>query len=397
MEIFRNLWRRKLRSVLTITGIFMGILALTTMGGLAEHFNALIDGGVKYFGSNIQVSESSNGGFSGGIMQLSVKDQLARLKNVAAVVPSISLPAKPGDLGGSFNVADAIVAVDPAAARYSSFKTTLAAGHGITTDSRGEVVLGSSIAKEFGKHIGDSIDLPRRPPDAKPDFVNHSFRVVGVLNPTLTAPDAFAEVSLHDAQTLYGDQLPPAIKNTVDPYQLCRGMVVYGQHGANLDDIADDINKHVTGVKALKPTFLVGQFKSISVTFTAITTVAALLALVIGGLSVVNTMLMSVTERVREIGLKKAVGARTGHIMREFVSESTIIGAVGGGLGLAVGALAIIILNNAYGGNSGIFLLTPRLAIGAFGFAVVLGALAGLLPATRAARMDPVMALRSVG
>jgi putative ABC transport system permease protein len=397
VELFRNLWRRKLRSILTITGIFMGILALVTMGGLAEHFNALIDGGVKYFASNVQVSQSSNGGFSGGIMQLSVKDELEKVDGVAVASPNVSLSAKPGTFGGGFNTADTITSYDPAAAHYSSFNTTLAAGREVTNESRGEVVLGSSFAKEFNKKVGDTIDLPIRPSDAKPDFVNHPFTIVGTLNPTLTAPDAFAEVSLRDAQTLYGDQLPPAIKKTIDPYQLVGGMTVYGKPGANLDDIADRINSEVAGVKALKPSVLVAQFRAFSVTFTAITTVAALLALVIGGISVVNTMLMSVTERVREIGLKKAVGARTHHIMTEFLSESTLIGAIGGALGLAIGALATVLLNSAYGGTSGIFLLTPRLVIGSFLFAVILGAVAGLLPAARAARMDPVLALRSVG
>ena len=397
MELIRNLWRRKLRSILTITGIFMGILALVTMGGLAEHFNALIDGGVKYFGNNVQVSQSSNGGFSGGIMQLSVKGQLEQVEGVAVASPSVSLSAKPGDISGGLGGSDLITNYDPRANEFTAFKTTLASGRRVSDDSRGEVVFGSSIAKDFNKKVGDMIDLPVRPPDAKPDFVNHPFKVVGILQPTLTVPDNFAEVSLHDVQQLFGDQLPPAIKGTIDPYSLVGGMAVYGKPGANLDSIADRINKEVPGVKAIKPSVLVAQFKTFSLTFTAITTVAALLALVIGGISVVNTMLMAVTERVREIGLKKAVGARTGHIVREFVSESTLIGAIGGVLGLAVGALVIVILNKTFGGNNGIFLLTPRLAVGSLVFAIVLGAVAGLLPAGRAARMDPVIALRSVG
>jgi putative ABC transport system permease protein len=397
VELIRNLWRRKLRSTLTITGIFMGILALVTMGGLAEHFNALIDGGVKYFSNNVQVSQSSNGGFSGGIMQLAIKDRLEQVEGVALASPGVSLSAKPGDISGGFGGADTITNYDPRANQLTAFKTTLASGRRVTDDSRGEVVFGSAIAKEFKKQVGDTIDLPVRPPDAKPDFVNHPFKLVGILQPTLTVPDNFAEVSLHDAQQLFGDQLPPAIKGTIDPYSLVGGMAVYGKPGVNLDDVADRINKQVPGVKAIKPSVLVAQFKAFSLTFTAITTVAALLALVIGGISVVNTMLMAVTERIREIGLKKAVGARTGHIMREFVSESTLIGLIGGLLGLAVGSLAIVLLNNTFGGNNGIFLLTPRLAIGSLVFAVVLGAVAGLLPAGRAARMDPVLALRSVG
>jgi putative ABC transport system permease protein len=141
---------------------------------------------------------------------------------------------------------------------------------------------------------------------------------------------------------------------------------------------------------------IVNSFKAGGAIFTAITTVAALLALVIGGLSVVNTMLMAVTERVREIGLKKAVGARTRHVLGEFLAESTLIGAIGGVLGFSLGYLLTLALDGT-GGSGGLFLVTPRLVILCLGFAVVLGAVAGLLPAARASRMDPVLALRSVG
>jgi putative ABC transport system permease protein len=244
--------------------------------------------------------------------------------------------------------------------------------------------------------LGDHIDLPVRPAKARPGFVNHTFTVVGVLNKTLTAPDSGALITLHDAQTIMGDSLPVALKQAIDPYQLAQGMTVYGKPGVNLDALSDKINAQVTDVKATKPSVLVQSFKSSGAIFTAITTVAALLALVIGGLSVVNTMLMAVTERVREIGLKKAIGARTGNIVREFVAESTLIGVVGGVLGFAIGAAITMLLGNA-AGPDGLFLITPRLALLSLGFAVVLGAVAGVLPAYRASRLDPVIALRSVG
>ena len=131
--------------------------------------------------------------------------------------------------------------------------------------------------------------------------------------------------------------------------------------------------------------------------FTAITTAAALLALVIGGLSVVNTMFMAVAERVREIGLKKAVGATTFDVMREFLLEATFIGLIGGLLGYALG-VAIVVIRNVFfpaADGSTLFLITPTLTIFAIGFATVLGAAAGVLPAWRAASLDPVIALRN--
>ena len=129
---------------------------------------------------------------------------------------------------------------------------------------------------------------------------------------------------------------------------------------------------------------------------TAITTGSALLALVIGGLSVINTMLMAVTERVREIGLKKAVGARTRHIVVEFLTESSMIGAIGGLIGLGLGWALVTVVNLALvsGNQAELFDLSARLVAVAIAFAVGLGALAGVIPALRAAQLDPVTALR---
>jgi len=128
--------------------------------------------------------------------------------------------------------------------------------------------------------------------------------------------------------------------------------------------------------------------------FTVMTTATALLALIIGGLSVVNTMIMSVSERVREIGLKKAVGARTRHILTEFLAEAGLMGLIGGMVGFLLG-FALTTLLDAGDASGGLFLVTPGLTGLAIGFAVALGAVAGLLPAIRAARLDPVAALRA--
>src|SRR5207302_10160127 len=171
----------------------------------------------------------------------------------------------------------------------------------------------------------------------------------------------------------------------------------YAKPGVNPDALAEKINREVSGVKALKPSVVVNGFKSGGAIFTAITTGAALLALVIGGLAVINTMLMAVTERVREIGLKKAVGAHTRDILLEVVAESTLIGLIGGVIGFGAGALIVTAVNAATPpSQSTLFLVTPGLAILSLGFAIGLGALAGLAPAFRAARLDPVAALRSM-
>ena len=397
MEILRNIWRRKLRSVLTISGIVIGVLALTTMGALSENFNALLDGGVKYFSSSIQVGPPD--GQSASLLPLSKIDEIKQVPGVAAAFPGYGFLAKPGAVTAvSFGVPDEIIAGDPAENDWGNLKLSTAQGHYLS-GTAGEVVLGDTIDKEFKKKIGDSIDLPVKPADAKPDFVNHAFTVVGILNVTRTAPDSFAYINIADGQMLLKDSLPVAIRGQIDTSQITESIDVYGQRGSSvgqLDTIADRINTQVGGVKATRPSVIVDSFKSGGAIFTAITTGAALLALVIGTLSVVNTMFMAVAERIREIGLKKAVGATTLNIMREFLIEATLIGAIGGLIGYGLGALITIVLNATTAqGQPTLFLITVRLTAFALGFAIALGAVAGILPALRAARLDPVTALRN--
>src|ERR1700694_5935282 len=113
MEIVRNVTRHKLRSFLTISGIVIGVLALTTMGALAENFNALLDGGVKYFGSSIQVGPPD--GTSAPLLPISKVDEIKQVAGVGAAFPTYSFQAKPGSAPSfSFGVPDTIVAGDPA-------------------------------------------------------------------------------------------------------------------------------------------------------------------------------------------------------------------------------------------------------------------------------------------
>ena len=106
-------------------------------------------------------------------------------------------------------------------------------------------------------------------------------------------------------------------------------------------------------------------------------------------------MAMSIAERTREIGIKRAIGGSRARIVREFVIESALIGFIGGVIGLALGG-ALVLLANEAGRSSGtvLFELTPGTAITAIAFSTVLGAIAGLVPAMNAARLDPVAALR---
>ena len=399
VEFLQNIWRRKLRSTLTISGIVIGVFALTTMGALAENFNALIDGGVKYFGGSVQVGPPD--GQAANLLPITKIDEIKRVDGVQAAFAGYSFVAKPGGaVVVSFGVPDTIVGADPEENNYSALKLTYAQGRFVTSSSHSEVTLGSTIAKEFKKKVGDNIDLPVKPADAKPDFVNHTFTVVGILNETKTAPDTFAYINLSDAQMLLKDSLPVSLQGSIDTTQITEGISVYGKPGtstAELDKIADRINSQVTGVKATRPSDLVNAFKAGGQVFTAVAIAAAVLALIVGGLSVINTMLMAVSDRVREIGLKKAVGATTTNIMGEFLIEATLMGLLGGLIGYGLGVLLVVVRNTFFPAADGstLFLITPTLTVLAIGFATVLGATAGVFPAWRAARLDPVIALRN--
>jgi len=120
-------------------------------------------------------------------------------------------------------------------------------------------------------------------------------------------------------------------------------------------------------------------------------------AVLVGALSVINTMFFVVGERTREIGIKKAIGAGRFDIVREFMLESTVLGLLGGVLGVGAGAAVIFLINIAtQAQGTVVFILSLRLAVGGMAFATLLGASAGVLPALRAASLDPVAALRSL-
>lgn len=397
-EIIRNVTRRKLRSFLTISGIVIGIVALTTMGALANNFNALLDGGAKYYAGYVPVADANSNGVTGGaILPLTKADEIAAVPGVARVFPTITVQAKPGSLNVvNLGLPDRITSQDRAENDYSPLMLTFASGSDLDPTATGQIVLGSNFAAEFGKHVGDTITLPVKPADASSGFVQHQYTVVGILNRTLTAPDTGAYVSLADAQQLLKEQLPAALQVGFNASLYAAGFDVYGTPGTNLDQLADRINAQVAGVKARRPSEIVAALLAGGQLFTEITTAAALLALIIGGLAVINTMIMAVSERVREIGLKKAVGATTSAITREFLLESSLIGLVGGVIGFAIGLAITALINSTMPAAQGaIFLVTPGLAVLCVGIALALGTVAGILPALRAARLDPVVALRT--
>jgi putative ABC transport system permease protein len=165
--------------------------------------------------------------------------------------------------------------------------------------------------------------------------------------------------------------------------------------GADPSLVVGRINT-VDGVTARDPADVARTVQSTIRIFDSIVFGAALIALLVGAFSIVNTMTIAVAERTREIGIRKAIGATDGDVLREFVIEAAAIGALGGGVGIALGAavVAFVDARSAAGGNLELFALSPRVALGSFGFAIVLSVVAGFVPALGAARVPPTEALR---
>ena len=155
------------------------------------------------------------------------------------------------------------------------------------------------------------------------------------------------------------------------------------------------IKDEVPDIRVISPEEAKKQISQFSLIFNAILLGIAFIALVVGGLSIINTMIMSVSERTQEIGLKKAIGAETRSILGEYLLESSMIGFFGGVIGMLLGLLTIFLLNRATeSSKSPCFAVTNTVVVGPVIFAVVLGTLAGLFPAYRASRLKPVDALK---
>jgi putative ABC transport system permease protein len=386
MRLVRDLARRKLRSTLTITGIAIGIMALVVFGSMANKMNALINGGSKYYADKDIVSIGSM--FSGNFQPLSLSDvdKIQKVDGVAAATPSIDMmldDTTTATMGTPEMISGFVPGGDKG---LETFPMTAATGRLLTaSDSGNMTVLGSDLARKLNASVGDKVTLR-----------NVKFTVVGILAPTLTAPDKDAEVPLVAAQQLFVKTLPPLIQSKINAADIATSITVYPNAGVD----AETLKTRLQAALGSSYTVMDGKdfdamLGSISTIFTLVLTGVAMLSLLVGGLSTINTMAMSVAERTREIGIKRAIGASRWRIRREIVLESAAIGLIAGLIGLAIGA-GMTTLFNDLGRASGnvLFELTLGTAATAVAFATGLGAVAGFVPAWHASRLDPVTALR---
>jgi len=383
MRILRELSRRKLRTSLTITGITIGIWALVVFSSLANQINGLVGMGSEYFADKIVVTDGV--AFGSSPMRLDDVEIIAGLDGVGAVQPKVEIPWDPDPAIG-FGAPDFLVGTIPGAdAGFETFTLELATGRQLIAEDTGNVVvLGSTIARKYGVVAGGTVDIR-----------GESFEVLGTLQPTLSSPDTNGFIPLSTAQALYLGDLPPLVAESLQADELANQIVVFPEVGADPTTVAAAIEAAVENSATMTGAEFSKTVGATTVIFNAIIIGVAAISLIVGGLSVINTMAMSVAERTREIGIRRAIGGSRRRIVRELVAEAGVIGLLGGLIGLGLGAAVVVLVDEA-GRSSGtvLFDLTAQTAAFAVGFSTILGMVAGIIPAWTAARLDPVSALR---
>jgi putative ABC transport system permease protein len=310
--------------------------------------------------------------------------QIRAMSGVRAVVPEVIVPYRFSGSSDRFGPPSLIFGIPDAGRALAGDALSIASGRDLQPHDVRAAVVGSDFVAAENAPVGATISL-----------YGNSYHVVGTIAKSFTIFDAAVIVPYASSQALLRQLVPPTIARL--PATPASALMVLVDRKADTALVARRI-RFLTGLEARDPRSTAANVESTTRLFDAIIFGAALVALIVGAISIVNTMTIAVTERTREIGIRKAIGAGDRDILTEFVAEAIAIGALGGAVGIVVGLaiVAVIDAHNAARGDVQLFVVTPRLALGAFAFSVILSALAGLIPAFRAARLAPTDALRRV-
>ncbi len=426
MEILRNMWRRKFRTLLTVMGITIGMFAFTVMGSMALKLNKIIDGGKRYITGQISISPKGSDYMSGTTSTLPVDllNKIAKVDGVEGVEGSVSLmvdePNPDDPTAMSFGQPQTVYSMDPNSTFKNKNWSVLDMKEGKSIDknsAENDISIGITVATDKKWKVGDDVTIRGR-----------QFHIVGILNKTMAGPDSYVFMNIKPARELYVESNPflKSLKEQADKTAAisatelaklspeAREQIIQSQ-SFKMDDISTaasvswkdgvDADKLATTIKdqfksnvvVLSPKKMGEQIDKASSTMNAIILGAALLALIVGLFSIVNTMVMSISERTKEIGIKKALGASNGSISFEYTIEAGLIGLLGGAIGMGFGVLTAVLLNNKMASQGAeIFLIESNFLIGVLVFSFVVGIIAGVIPAMRAAKLKVVEAIREL-
>ncbi len=366
--VINNVMRRKARTFLTLLGISLGVAAIVALVSLSVGLksNALdIMGKVA---GDITVMEE------GQMYTMSslTEDTMRQIENISGVqiaAPTVMLM----DLSKGFNTAGAEArGVDPALEeRFSSNSWDIIDGRPLRSSDSYNAMVGVVLADQLNLRVGQTIE-----------YMGEDFKIVGILT--------FGNTLLDQAYYIHIETAREIANRSPDYVNMIR--VKVSKPGTE-EEVAKRINLIVPGVEARSSEAMseqVGEFLGI---IEKVTWAISALAAIVGGVGIANTMLMSVIERTKEIGVLKAVGWSNSDVMKTVLLEGLILGFLGGILGILLGFVAVIVVQDQVPGFAG--KITVLLIVEAMTFAMSLGVIGGIYPAYRAANLNPVVALKT--
>jgi putative ABC transport system permease protein len=380
----------------TVTGIAIGVAGLVALGAMSERIVRFIEGGDRFVLGQISVAGRGLGmgtGFTaGGLLPAASVRAIAAVPGVAGVQPQVMLPLNPSVSQFMTLTQELVMGLDLAVPTPNRHYRALPvrAGRFLAEDDRRAAVLGAAFAASRGLGVGDRLALE-----------GEVYQVVGVLERTLTAPDRFVIVSIADARAQWVAK-DPLLRTllasgaaALTAADLNTGAAVGWGDGQDPDAVAERIREQVAGVQVQIPSELSRLLRSSTLFFSSLLVGMALLGLMIGGLSVANTVAAAVFERLQDFGVKRALGATDLQLGREVLAEALAV-TLSGGLAGVLLALALGLGIDGWAGPRGqqLFLFSPRLLAGALGFSLLLGGAAALYATRRVVRLSPAEAIR---
>jgi putative ABC transport system permease protein len=394
---FEALWANRLRSLLTILGVIVGVGAVISVVTLTQGTSANINSRVASLGTNvltISPGSSTTGGARGGAgtqqsLTQADADALAALPHVANVSPLLSLNAQV--IAGSQNWNTRVQGVYPDFQSIGSWQLSEGSWFSDVDESGAQpvAVIGETVVENLFTPTG--ID-----PIGQSIMINsQAYQVVGVLqvkganglsnqDDVVYIPFAAAQERLNNSGFVGQIQLQVDDVNNVDAVQQDATTLLEQRHNIAAGG-PDDFTVR-------SPTQFVQTAQQSQQTLAVLLVGVAAISLIVGGIGIMNIMLVSVTERTREIGIRMAIGARRSDIRNQFLIEALTLSAGGGVIGIAAGLIGGLALIRAF--QLPFVLSVPAMAL-AIGVSVLVGLVFGLYPALRASQLDPVVALRA--